>query len=275
MQSVIKLVIKVIKRLLRIPSGVVLRYRVYSAETNANKKYLLKKQTDLFSKNGLNRDSAIDLLKNITLELFNEKFDEDEGMFSEHLVLFSAISLSSNFKIDSVLEIGTFDGKTTAILSKLFPRSSITSIDLEDESDKFKETYNRSNNYSEFNNNRDKLISQFENISFKSLNSINLVNWTEKNFDLIWIDGAHGYPVVAIDIINSIRLINFNGVILVDDVWTQNKVNDEMYKSIGAFESLKSLQDAKTIDGFELFLKRLAPKHNVFNNQKFVGFIKI
>ena len=274
MQSIINLLKKIIRRILRIPLSLILRYRIFRAETNENKKILQKKQADLFSKNGLNRDSAIELVNNITLELFNENFDEDEGMFSEHLVLFSAISLSSNFKIGSVLEIGTFDGKTTAILSKLFPESTITTVDLEDDSDKFKEIYNRSDNYSAFNNNRDKLLSQFENISFLPLNSINLVKWTEKSFDLIWIDGAHGYPIVAMDIINSIRLINLNGVILVDDVWTQNKLNDEMYQSIGAFESLKSLTEAKTIEGFDLFLKRVAPKHNVVNKQKFVGFIK-
>ena len=38
-------------------------------------------------------------------------------MFSEHITLFSAISLK---KIFNILEIGTFDGSNAHILSKIF-----------------------------------------------------------------------------------------------------------------------------------------------------------
>ena len=34
--------------------------------------------------------------------------------------------------------------------------------------------------------------------------TLNLFN--NETFDLIWIDGAHGYPVVCSDITNAIRL---------------------------------------------------------------------
>ena len=37
------------------------------------------------------------------------------------------------------------------------------------------------------------------------MNSLELINH-ERTYDLIWIDGAHGYPMVCIDIINSLRL---------------------------------------------------------------------
>ena len=33
------------------------------------------------------------------------------------------------------------------------------------------------------------------------------------------IDGAHGYPTVAMDIINSLRLANINAYILIDDIF--------------------------------------------------------
>ena len=36
-----------------------------------------------------------------------------------------------------------------------------------------------------------------KNIKFEELNSLNLINYKEK-FDLIWIDGAHGYPVLIL-----------------------------------------------------------------------------
>ena len=49
-----------------------------------------------------------------------------------------------------ILEIGTYDGKTAAILSYLFPDSEITTIDLKDNDPIFKSTYNRSSNLKAF-----------------------------------------------------------------------------------------------------------------------------
>ena len=46
---------------------------------------------------------------------------------------------------------------------------------------------------------RDKILKQSKNFQFY-MNSLELYKF-EKVFDLIWVDGAHGYPYVAIDII--------------------------------------------------------------------------
>ena len=40
----------------------------------------------------------------------------------------------------------------------------------------------------------------------------------KKKYDLIWIDSAHGYPVVCIDIINSLHLINEKGIIMAKEL---------------------------------------------------------
>ena len=47
------------------------------------------------------------------------------------------------------------------------------------------------------------MIAKNKNINFKKMNSVKLIA-CKKKYDLIWIDGAHGYPVVCIDIINSL-----------------------------------------------------------------------
>ena len=47
---------------------------------------------------------------------------------------------------------------------------------------------------------------------FCELNSIRLGEWTDQKFDLIWVDGAHGYPVLPIDLHNACRLINDGGL---------------------------------------------------------------
>ena len=45
--------------------------------------------------------------------------------------------------MENILEIGTFTGEFTNFLSKVFPNSLITSIDLETGNKLFRETYNR------------------------------------------------------------------------------------------------------------------------------------
>ena len=53
------------------------------------------------------------------------------------------------------------------------------------------------------------IISRCINVKFKQMNSIKLT-YEQDEFDLIWIDGAHGYPFVTFDILNSLRLSNQN-----------------------------------------------------------------
>ena len=105
------------------------------------------------------------------------------------------------------------------------------------------------------------------------MNSVALCNYEEK-FDLVWIDGAHGYPVVAMDIINSYRLLNYGGHILIDDIWTSARTSDKFYKSVGGFEALGALKDADLIDDFSIVNKRLGIDYNMPNLKKYVGYFK-
>ena len=95
-------------------------------------------------------------------------------------------------------------------------------------------------------------------ITFTRLNSLGLVNYESKSYDLIWIDGAHGYPIVAIDIANSVRLLRDGGVLLCDDVWVGRNadVSDFLYKSGATIETLQAMKEADLID-FSLAYKRL------------------
>ena len=68
-----------------------------------------------------------------------------------------------------------------------------------------------------------------KNINFSPVNSLKLLNY-KKKYDLIWIDGAHGYPVVCIDIINSLHILKENGLILCDDVYLKlNQSNSHIF----------------------------------------------
>ena len=192
-------------------------------------------------------------------------------MFSEHLLLLSAISITKH-NITNILEIGTFDGKTALILSKLFPSSTVTTVDLPDDSTTFTNTYGRNKDIFDFVKNRNNLLAQIKKIAFKQVHSINLVRLDEK-FDLIWIDGAHGYPVVAMDVINSFRLAHFGAYILIDDIWVRTR-SDNNYESIGGYESCNALKDASLISSFTLFNKRLSGIYNYPGQEKFVALFR-
>ena len=194
-------------------------------------------------------------------------------MSSEHEVLFSSLSLLSKKKFNKILEIGTFDGVNSFLLSLLFEDSQIKTIDLRSDESDFENTYNRKGNVSEFINSRNKIISKSSNINFKELNSIKLCNLSEK-FDLIWIDGAHGYPMACIDIINSLKLIDQDGFIMCDDIYKKKVNPDTVYSSTASFETLAALKKENIID-LELIYKRLGAENNCDEeNRKLVAIFK-
>lgn len=219
------------------------------------------------------RNENIKYLDQVLKSLGFKNYDEMNGLYSEHLVIFAAIA-NSNYKINNILEIGTHNGRTASILSKLFPKSKITTIDLEDNDPIFKNTYSRDKNIKLFIKDRNKLIYKQKNINFIQINSLKLsiANNNIPNQDLIWVDGAHGYPIVSADITNSIKLMHKNSILMCDDIWKKTKKNDNMYVSNAGYETLLSFGKAKIIKTF-FFRKRIGKSFN--GNYKFISFSKL
>ena len=235
----------------------------------------LSDQNLRYSQFGLDRCAGVARLNEVLVSLDLEEYDEMNGMYSEHMVLFAALSVSKASSSLAILEIGTWNASFTKILSSLFPSSEILTIDLPVQDDDFVSSYGRSRNVDKFLALRAKNLKNLNNVKFVEMNSLMLSIEVAHKFDLVWVDGAHGYPTVACDIANTVRLLNENGICLVDDVWDNLSFNDKMYKSIGAFESLLALSDAGLIEKPLLFLKRLSPVKNIKRHQKFIaGFTK-
>ena len=93
--------------------------------------------------------------------------------------------------------------------------------------------------------------------------SVNLINF-ENKFDLIWVDGAHFDPIVTMDIINSINLLNDEGLILCDDI--RKSENNATWRVIN------TLKKERIID-YSLILKWLDHEHNA--NPNFRSYISI
>ena len=201
------------------------------------------------------------------------KYNEHQGMYSEHLIIFAAISITKP-EIKNILEIGTHNGQTACILSSLFPEANIKTIDLKDNDPIFIGTYKREQNYKQFIQNRNNLISNYKNIEFIQVNSLELsldrINIPKQ--DLIWIDGAHGYPIVTSDITNAIKLMNSESILMCDDIWKKNIKNDRFYNSIAGFETLMEYSKAKILKNY-FFRKRIGKLFN--RNYKFVSYSKL
>ena len=219
------------------------------------------------------RNRNIEYLNNILISLGFKKYDELNGLYSEHLIIFTAIA-NSDYKIKNILEIGTHNAKTSIILSRLFPNSQITTIDLEDDDPIFKGTYKRDKNLKIFIKKRNELLAKQKNITFIQCNSLNLTIPKNKipKQDLIWVDGAHGYPIVTADITNSIRLMHEKSILMCDDIWKKTKKNDNMYVSKAGYETLSSFSESKIIKT-NFFRKRIGKTFN--GNYKFISFSKL
>lgn len=265
--------LKIIKNLIRpdkLLKKIFNRLNFYLDYKRYNQSFFEKEQNNIFKYFGLNRAEGI---KKLTLIKKNLDFQSrDSGMSSEHEVIFSSLSLSKNKSINDILEIGTFDGFNALLISNLFPNSNIDTIDLPENDEDFINFYNRKDNVSKFIQSRNNILSKNKNINFLPLNSLKLLNHKNK-YDLIWIDGAHGYPVACIDIINSLHILKENGLILCDDIYLKlNQINsDKMYHSIASYETLNELKKQNLID-FKLVYKRLNPKNNcTANTRKFIA----
>ena len=103
---------------------------------------------------------------------------------------------------------------------------------------------------------RDKNLSK-KNINFIKLNSLNIKKYfKQKKFDLIWVDGDHLNPQVTLDIINSLDLLNNDGIICTDDVIMDYKYKKNKYVSNESFFTLKHLEDNRLIKNYYL-IKRI------------------
>ena len=271
----INLFIKILNNLARphkIPKKILNKLNYYFSYKKYNQNFFEEEQNKIYEHFGLNRQEGIKKLISTKKDLDFKLRDSD--MSSEHEVIFSSLSLSKNKSFTDILEIGTFDGFNSLLLSNLFRNSNIDTIDLSETDDDFVNFYYRKDKINKFVQDRNIILSKNKNINFSPLNSLKLLNY-KKKYDLIWIDGAHGYPVVCIDIINSLHILKENGLILCDDVCLKlNQSNsDIMYSSIATYETLNELKKQDLID-FRLIYKRLSPEHNcVENTSIFVAIV--
>lgn len=248
----IKLIAKILKKLL--PNSLYLKLkRIYETIKDGN--YDLSK--DLNYNENLFKLLKFDIEK-IKSQLNSLDFQYHTLGLSWHYHLFVGLKDYFGNKKINILEIGTYNGNFSNFISKLYDESYITTIDLDESDNQFINTYGREKKekLDEFLKLRNKNLNR-KNINFIKLNSLNLKKYfKEKKFDLIWVDGDHLNPQVTIDIINSLDLLNNDGIICTDDVIMDNKFKKDKYTSNGGFLTLKHLEDNELIKNYYL-IKRI------------------
>tara|TARA_B100000989_G_scaffold296825_1_gene280913 strand:- start:678 stop:1487 length:810 start_codon:yes stop_codon:yes gene_type:complete len=176
--------------------------------------------------------------ENINQLLKKNNLEYNDNQISWHYHLFASFENSAN----NILEIGTLDGEFTKYLSNIFPESKIYTIDLNQNDETFKNTYDR--------NSKEKLNKflqirkenlKNENIIFKEIDSFNLMSeFKDIKFDIIWIDGDHLNPQVTLDIFSAYYLVKQNGLIICDDIIQNNYkteyVNNDSFKTLNFFQ---------------------------------------
>lgn len=233
---------------------------------------LLDEQNTAFLNLGLDRDKGLHKLNSILEGIYGVGYSEKRGMWSEHLLVFAAIATSDRV-VSAILEIGTFNGETTRILSALFPSSQILTIDLPFSEIKKTKMYEYETKNSQLILKRNKNLQLLTSVKFLEKNSLTLMN-TATSFDLIWIDGDHSYPVAAIDIANAVRMLNPNGVGICDDVYLDAKEGQVDGRSKASIETLESLHSAGLIS-YNLVRKRIGGYFNFpAFNKKYIGIFK-
>lgn len=236
--------------------------RRYWGKLYWNRRYDLDRVRELerrrFENAGFSFDDALKQLNGILRELGKPEFGSKNGIGSIHWILFCCISQVSSIK--SILEIGTFDGETTLLLSKVFPDADIVTFDLPDDDPIFTTSYQREDpNYlKEFKTNQQNNLRD-DRIEFIKKNSFFLPAMVDRNFDLIWIDGGHLYPEVSWDICNAYHLCSPGGWIMCDDVMLNERGYRDGYVSPDSHEILEYVRK-RTNEEVDYFLKRETAK---------------
>ena len=171
--NIFKRIILNLKKPQKIPCKLINKLNFYYKKYTYSQKIFESEQNKIFKKLKLNRKKGIEKLDNIKKKF---KFFSDREMSSEHEVLFSSISLSEDINVFNILEIGTFDGINSFLLSQLFPKAKIDTIDLPADDDDFKNFYGRNKKIKYFINNRNKILLKSNKITFKEMHSLKLIN---------------------------------------------------------------------------------------------------
>ncbi len=173
--------------------------------------------------------------------------------FSSHAFNFNEILKS--YKRFEYLEIGSFEGNSSMFVAKNFPDSKIYCVDNWVGTEEYENL-----EFSNIEKNFDKNMSEFKNyVKFKKT-SDDFFNTNNKKFDIIYIDGYHKGSQVYKDFKNSWKVLNENGVIILDDyIWKffENFKDNPCYMINLHLKEIKNKVKILKVSNSQLFIQKI------------------
>jgi predicted O-methyltransferase YrrM len=228
-------------------------------------------QSRQFAQIGLDEPAALARLNENLSDLKLPPFSYERD--SIHWLLFAGLSIQRSAQ--RLLEIGTYDGRFTALLARLFPTSEIVTVDLPVSDPILRTTYGRTGDaaFGEFKARQRHNLSA-RNIRFIEANSFFLPGLVEPSFDIVWLDGGHLYPSVAWDFCNAWHLTRVDADILCDDVIPNPNGVRNAYVSPDSYELTEFLRE-RTASNTTMFLKRRGSNFSADpRRRKFVAHLR-
>jgi predicted O-methyltransferase YrrM len=133
----------------------------------------------------------------------------------------------------NILEIGSYEGRSTLWLLQNFENAKVTCIDTWKGSDEVLHEYIKNDISTEdilfkrFCKNTSEYMNRVQIVRNTSCKALKQIALEDARFQLIYVDGDHHRLNCLEDLVLSIRLLEVGGVILVDDyLWGSTKEED-------------------------------------------------
>lgn len=152
----------------------------------------------------------------------------DWFLFKIPLFFFYFKVVKKKNSIISILEIGSYEGRSAIFFLNFFKKSKIICVDPF-----FDSSYK---NLDEVYHIFIKNMRFFKNFKMKKMVSNKFFLTNKKYYDLIYIDGSHAAKDVYKDLINSYKFAKINSYILLDDfLWRKNYIHKSPIDAINLF----------------------------------------
>lgn len=118
--------------------------------------------------------------------------------------------------VRSILEIGSWEGRSTRFLLSRFPESTLIAVDTWEGSDEHQENSALSEIEERFDHNTSMFSGRVQKFQGRSIDFFSQAPG-DKQFDLAYVDGSHFGDDVLVDAVESFRRTRVGGVIVFDD----------------------------------------------------------
>ena len=157
-----------------------------------------------------------------------KKYNFNVFWFMNNLEIFNYFFPRDFNKSFTYLEIGSYEGMSLLYLLENYKNVKITAIDL----------WNDSNIEISFNKNTNK-YSNLKKIKSDSIIALRELNKNKEKFNYIYVDGFHDGAHVIVDAIEAFKLLDINGIMILDDFMQVDKnIAYQSYEGIFYFLGL-------------------------------------